>query len=392
MMAPRGAALADRPEHALLVGCARSVVAAHQAATEWPRGESLDWAYLIAQADRHGVLPLLAGVIASWEASSLPQEPLDELRRRMLALAAHNLSLSVSLRQLVDLLESHAIPVVPFKGPALAVAAFGDVAHRQFDDLDVLVPRKDLQRAIDLLQGAGHRLLNPRLGQQLGAMLRHDKHVLFEHRPSGTLIEVHWALAPRHFGLPLNERLIWESAHRVTVAGRPMRAVPPDVLLLMLCIHGARHEWRRLSWIVDVAALGHRCPDLPWTRLRVEARRIGAERLVHLGLGLAHRVLHMPLPDDVRCAISADRVCGDLQDGILRDLFVSPPRPSDSFSRAAFHWRSRERPADRCRCMLGWLLEPNTNDLNVIELPATLSWLYYGVRPFRLAASHFRRG
>jgi len=246
MMAPRGAALADRPEHALLVGCARSVVAAHQAATEWPRGESLDWAYLIAQADRHGVLPLLAGVIASWEASSLPQEPLDELRRRMLALAAHNLSLSVSLRQLVDLLESHAIPVVPFKGPALAVAAFGDVAHRQFDDLDVLVPRKDLQRAIDLLQGAGHRLLNPRLGQQLGAMLRHDKHVLFEHRPSGTLIEVHWALAPRHFGLPLNERLIWESAHRVTVAGRPMRAVPPDVLLLMLCIHGARHEWRVL--------------------------------------------------------------------------------------------------------------------------------------------------
>jgi hypothetical protein len=308
----------------------------------------------------------------------------------MLAVTARNLSLAVILREVVDVLESHAIPVIPFKGPALAVEAFGGITYRQFDDLDIFIRREDLRRTSERLREAGYVALNTRLDQRLDVILRSEKHVLFAHPSARALIEVHWAVAEPSCGLALNDVLMWQASNRVNVAGRSMRSVPSDVLLLMLSIHGGHHQWRRLGWIADVAALVHRCPELRWKRLRREARRIGAERLVHVALGLARQAFGTPVPDDMLGDIEADRASIALREEIWRDLFRSPPLKRETLTRIAFHCRTRERWVDKTRRVLG-LVEPNEKDLDSIELPAALAWLYYGVRPFRLAVDRSRR-
>jgi hypothetical protein len=44
---------------------------------------------------------------------------------------------------------------VPFKGPALAVQAYGDLSLRQYDDLDLLIHEADVPRAYQLLIANG---------------------------------------------------------------------------------------------------------------------------------------------------------------------------------------------------------------------------------------------
>ena len=65
--------------------------------------------------------------------------------------------LTGELLRLLDLFEQNQIPAVPYKGPALGVAIYGKLSLRQFADLDILIPEKDVWKATDLLINRGYR-------------------------------------------------------------------------------------------------------------------------------------------------------------------------------------------------------------------------------------------
>ncbi|MEK7856765.1 MAG: nucleotidyltransferase family protein, partial [Acidobacteriota bacterium] len=50
--------------------------------------------------------------------------------------------------------------ILPFKGPLLALQAYGDISMRRFGDLDVLVKPKHFKAAVDLLSANGFVPLN----------------------------------------------------------------------------------------------------------------------------------------------------------------------------------------------------------------------------------------
>jgi hypothetical protein len=120
-----------------------------------------DWPGFLALATNHHVLPLvykaLKAVATPVGAEHIPAEYLSYLRREYMSIAAHNLRASAILHRLQTRLESNGIRLVPIKGPALAVLAYGSTSLRQFEDLDLIVRREDLLRAVDLLAGAGYR-------------------------------------------------------------------------------------------------------------------------------------------------------------------------------------------------------------------------------------------
>src|SRR5579863_3082612 len=75
-----------------------------------------------------------------------------ELRAR----AAHKMGLTAELIALTNAFKAAEIPVLPHKGPLLAQAAYGDLALREFTDLDLLIHAADLPRAIAMLADHGY--------------------------------------------------------------------------------------------------------------------------------------------------------------------------------------------------------------------------------------------
>ena len=106
-----------------LLACVRACVHSRQASLTPTEAEQTDWAALDRLASRHGVAPLLV--------RALPERHAIRFRQRERERTKWGLRLTAELLRLLDLLERHAIPALPFKGPALAFALYGDVALRE---------------------------------------------------------------------------------------------------------------------------------------------------------------------------------------------------------------------------------------------------------------------
>jgi hypothetical protein len=95
----------------------------------------------------------------------------------------YNLFLEKELLRLLDTFKADNIMAVPFKGPLLAVAIYGDMLLRECGDLDFLIKRKDVRIAINLLVSLGYR---PDPKHQL------DFEAHFIHEETRSIIDLHW--------------------------------------------------------------------------------------------------------------------------------------------------------------------------------------------------------
>lgn len=61
------------------------------------------------------------------------------------------------LASVIDALAAEGIGALPFKGPVLALQAYGDPAMREYLDLDILVRREHVSRTLSILGDLGYR-------------------------------------------------------------------------------------------------------------------------------------------------------------------------------------------------------------------------------------------
>src|SRR6185503_8502263 len=104
-----------------------------------------------------------------------------------------NLLLTGELIKLLDSLDARGIPVIPLKGPTLAVRAYGDIGLRQFSDLDVLVRQSDVSRIQALLIENGFTPHQRLTSAQDAALQRFDCSCNFISK-HGVALDVHWGL------------------------------------------------------------------------------------------------------------------------------------------------------------------------------------------------------
>jgi hypothetical protein len=184
--------------------------------------------------------------------------------------------------------------------------------------------------------------------------------------------------------------------------GTDVCTFPPEELLLFLCAHGAKHGWRRLEWICGVAELLRVRPQLDWDQVFKLAEQLGSRRMLFVGLSLATNLLGATLPRAVGQSVKADRVGTRLAERVSETLFHAPegnrglldtPIPIVGLSPRliGFHLQAKERLRDKvqygleiARHMAHDVLTPNRKDEELLPLPASLTFLHYLLRPFRL--------
>jgi hypothetical protein len=310
----------------------------------------LDWDKLTGAAVRHALLPLFFRTLDEFS-EEIPPEILQNLKGLNATNGLRNMYMTGELFKLADLLAEHGIKALPHKGPVLAAQIYGDVALRQFCDLDILVGKKDVLQVKRLFQTAGYIPVDKRTAQQ-------DRYYIDSGRPynykfvseNGQVeVELHWKFTSKYNSFPVDYARIMDDLTGVGIAGRTVPALRPEHLLVILCQHGSKHFWTRLLWIADIAALVDRHSGLDWDRTMRFARRHGAERMLLLGLELARKLLDAEPPAGVSARIESDRTVGKLADRIISQLAGAPERPIEDFEAHLFSCRMRERWSDRAR-------------------------------------------
>jgi hypothetical protein len=282
--------------------------------------------------------------------------------------------------------EREGIEAIPYKGPVLAQRAFGDVALREFDDLDILVHSYDLARAQQVLSAAGYQ---PYHHDKLSSFFEENScHYQYVHPEHGFQIELHWAVASSYFPLAFKKQRIWQDLQRIPFGGLSVLAHKTEDLLLVLCIHGGKHHWKRLSWVIDVAELIRRNPGLDWELLMSESARLHCRRLVMLGMSLAKEILGAPVPAQVIAQIARDpevlRLATEVWEGLIQPEEISWA----GLKNVSYVCRVRERLRDRVVYLVRRTITPTEFERDWQKLPKPLHFLYFPLRIARMTIQH----
>jgi hypothetical protein len=288
-----------------------------------------------------------------------------------------NLFLTGKLLELLQLLRAHSIPAVPYKGPFLAHYLYGNLALRQFNDLDILVPKDRALEARDLLGGCGYSLSGPRSEHPTEAsFLKWDCEFSQVSSDGNVHVEIHWAIAPYMMAFPVKFESLLSRLQRTSFGGGEVSCFRPSDLLFVLCAHGAKHRWERLEWICGVSELirGYQA-EIDWYEVIDSTEKLGIRRMIFLGLYLAAEFLGAPVPDEVRQVIRRDPTIALLSADVGRRL-LSLPREVGRVEYLSFQQRLRERRGDRMRYLVRYLATPRNAAATIIRFgSATLASL-----------------
>lgn len=381
----------SRPEEEVLLCCARTTkgpeVTARIEALLW---EGMDWDYLLQTAHVHGMAPLLYWHLDAARPRPVPESVFDHLRDHFRANSLHNLFLTGELLRLLDTFGAHGILAVPYKGPALAAYVYGNLALRQFIDLDVMVRRHDVPKAKELLASLGYRPQHRLTRAQEAALLESRCEFDFTRDDGESTVELIWDIT-EHFSFPLDHERLWSRLQQIPLGGDIVPTLSPEDTLLILCAHGSQHLWERLAWICDVAEVTRACPDIKWEQVMARASALSGERMLLLGLNLANDLLGASLPERVLQRVHADPTVKALAGRIYERLFRKTKGVDGLFEQAYFHplhLKMKERLPDKIRYCVRAATSQTVEDWELLPLPSFLFPFYYVLRPIRLAGKY----
>jgi hypothetical protein len=360
--------------------------------------ERVNWDYTMREAFYHGTIPLLFWNLSRLAPDDVPKTTLDQLKAASNAIACRNLSLTGELLKLLDLFRERGIRALPLKGPALAAAAYGNLSLRQFCDLDILVPKEDMLKAKEvlLLQGY-HPKLDLTAGEEAAYLESHHDYKFVRSKDS-MVVEIQWGVTQWSFAFPFDFEDAWKHREVISVAGASAPNIAPEILLLMLCVHGTKHRWEQLKWICDIAEMVDTYREkLDWDRLMDRACSLGGERMLLLGLFLAQDLLGAGLSEEAIKRVHNDPQVKLLAGQVSKRLFHEAPNSARLRDEPPFfYWKSRERLRDKWALLwryfpeyFFWIVVPNKRDHAVLRLPSFLSISYYVIRPARLVWEHW---
>jgi hypothetical protein len=333
----------------------------------------LRWPRVFESARRYGIFPLLYADLRTLGFPSVPDPVRLEWTRVFQFNAMRNELLARELARILRLLGDAGIPVIPLKGLALGESLYGDPALRVCSDIDVLVPMRNAAEAFHLLLSSGYKaeFTQPRL---LDVVVRYAKDCLLTRQDCMRAyhLELHSGLL---WGGQLERELleeVWSEAARKSFYGVPAFALSAEWEFLYLAVHAAQHGWLSLRWYVDLDRLCRR-GMIDWKRVNEKAKWLGWQAAVRSSLAACASLFETPVDPALGSTPPPRR--------------SRVPRPSNLQvpSENLFLFRLLKTPARKLCYLAIRLLAPTPADCEFLPLPASLFFLYYALRPFRVA-------
>jgi hypothetical protein len=171
-------------------------------------------------------------------------------KMKMIDATGHFLSVTDKLRE-------QNIPFIPLKGALLSYRIYGDPAVRFSHDIDLLIEQDHLDHIMEIMMAEGFILREgafwPENREMRDLIISFSHHISVVNKKTGTCVEFHWTLLD---SLPVSHKklraLVNANLDKITFAGRSFTVINKELEYLYLLIHGSRHAWSRLKWLVDI--------------------------------------------------------------------------------------------------------------------------------------------
>ena len=328
---------------------------------------------LYKQAARHSILPFLT-------------ENTDDKFCKKLYLEHIKVSMKMSseLLRLIKLFKSEDLSPVPFKGAILSLLSYGSITKRQYSDIDIYIPTEEKDRAIEILRNQGYResLQIPKEYKSLWDETNKD--ISMKNKNLGVTVELHWRLFDSDFPLQIDKEIIENNLVTINLSNYPVNTFSPELYLLYLSIHGAKHFWDRIGWIRDIDRLVtyNRC-DIDKSLSLTSDK--SAKDMIILALYLSKRIFYTPVPDHFLASVNRYKLT------VFEEfVYQNWQREQSQFKKCCTMVNFLSSASQKLQYVRYIVFKPTPNEFNSIRLPLSMARLYYILRPLRLAYKYLR--
>lgn len=381
------------PELQLLIYCSRTKIDSKTTDKIYNLlNQKLDWNYVIKSAYHNKVLSLLYFNLNHKFSKFVPRQILTKLRSFYHSNSLRNSFLTKELASLLQVFEQNNIQAIPFKGAILASSVYGNLALRQFDDLDILVKKKDFLKAKKLLTSQQYQLQLTEL--EAIFVSQHAFQSPFQNHNGIVNIDLHWGIAPRRPKSNSRFNCLWENLEPVSLADKQVLSFSPESTLTIQCINAVKEPFKPLliKQICDIAEIIQAYPYLNWSKILLQAKQLGCQRLILIALYLTHKIYETPLPDEVMEIILSIAIVQKLTEEFEQLFFQQAENTGkllvDDSLRNKYIMQTTD-PQDKPLYFIDKIVTPHSKDLKFISLSSSFYFLYYLVRPIRLASELF---
>jgi hypothetical protein len=350
--------------------------------------QPVDLLKAINLASRHGLAPCVIQELLQHATAALPESAVVEFRRWLRAHTLRSMQLTTQLIQILDRLEGQGIPTLALKGPVLAQQLYDQPFRREFTDLDILVPKEAVGQVIALLSADGFEAQFGLSSVQLTRFQKNWCEMALYYRARNIVVEIHWRLFSPGYSFSPAAETAWEATGEVFIAQRSITTLSVENQLLFACLHQAKHNWSRLGWIMDLAALVKQSTHMNWKEVPNRAGHFGTARMIRVSLELMQNLFGVPLPSPIKEWAAPDKQSKNIAGRVKQRLFsadcnADERMPTDPLFRAAM-----ESKYDRAFYWFDNILRPTPLEWALLPLPDRLYPLYYPIRVGRLVCKH----
>lgn len=346
----------------------------------------LDWKLVALGLERHGLTRLIPGMIAT--PGLVPAGEVAALRKMHLDQAAAALAQAGETVRICTLLEQAEVRFLLIKGLALSVQLHGQPGLRPGKDIDLVVEPGSGLVVDGMLRSLRYvRPDDDRAKDELPGYIA--KEISYLNRERGMMVEVHSRLTENADLYAVDFEVLWQGREAVAVGGRSLPTMARHRLATYLCMHGARHCWARLMWLLDIAALTGSSEAI-YAAL-TDARQHRLEPVMLHALSMLHQWLGHEVPPEVLARARSSRTVRILNRLAAlhhagRYWYMPAPRYSwrrffqSSLLGRLAGYSMKSDPAYWRKQLSLDLVSPA--DRTIVALPARFAWGYAALRPF----------
>ena len=339
----------------------------------------LNWDSVLRLAGHHRLLPALNSALHGRD--DVPASIRSAINARFQAHERRVLRFTAELARICLQFDQHKIRVLAHKGAALGQLLYGNPALRQFGDLDFLVKAADVPRARLALQELGYAPKIKLSSRQEKEYLRSGYEQVFGLNAERNLVEVQWQIVPRFYSINFDMEALFARSVELDLDGLRLRILGREDLMLVLCVHAAKHEWSQLGMLRDIATLARL--DLDWGWIHAEARRLGILRILAVSLSLAGSLFGLNFSVFSRFQTEIGTV-REIAAAIQSKTVAGIEDATESLRYFRAMMQLRERWQDRLRFAWQLVATPSVGEWQAVRIPDSLFPLYRGVRAIRL--------
>ena len=334
-----------------------------------------------------GVLSLLYKKMKTLNLDKLNSELIHVFKEAYMEILARNIKLTNKLGTLSGILENNDLDMIAFKGPALGLIAYGDIAYRSSADLDILVPNNQFPEVIEVIRKSGFSPRFPFREKVVKYLQRSWRDIHLEKDFYHIDIHQQFAQGPS-FLRATSEDL--ESIVKIKLDTQEVGTLSAEDSLVTMAVHCSKDGFSSLKHFRDITGIILNNPKLNWERVLSSAKAKKCFRILLISLGLSQKFSGLLLPSDIEQKIKSRFVKNKIK--TFSERIFSFRFDNESIYSYISFGGALDTESARLRFFLWYLFFPSPQlHKKIFKLPSWLFFLIPLLSPFYLSFSHLFR-